>query len=93
MTDGVSSIGNQSLPAVHNGPDAARQRGRGRPHCWNCDYIQKKSMKLSRISTESYLFESHRLRQELNYHVALCVAIIKIDNVLDYFYLEICDRY
>jgi hypothetical protein len=30
-TDGVSSIGNQLLSAVHNGPGAARQRGKCAP--------------------------------------------------------------
>jgi hypothetical protein len=46
-------------------------------------------IKLSRISTESYLFKSHRLHHEAYRHDVPCAAIIKINNAPDYFYLEI----
>jgi len=57
-----SVIDNQSLPAAHHGPRAARQRRKRLPLS-KSDYIQKKSGEISPIVTDMNLMKGRRLRE------------------------------
>jgi hypothetical protein len=49
-------------------------------HCWNRDYIHRKTVTSSRISTDADLFKGHRSHIELPYHGAERPEIKKTIN-------------